>query len=436
MADQNEVVILGNDGTEHVFPAGFDPQKAAAIVRGQSAAPAQHQPSLVDRAVDALPMLGGMAGGLTGGAGGTVLGFGVGGVPGAIGGAALGGGAGEAAKQLINRFRGAQAPASATDAALGIGWQAAMQGGMEAAGGLVGAGLKAVAPKIAEVALNPAKAIAQKVSNLGEVYVREGRLLPRLRGGVGAIGKRESAAQAGALRSASRAATDQLVEGAELAGAPPIQGSRVIRGIQRIADRASTYGDTGAYDASGDVIQRGQDFLAKNPTINLTKGLRMRRVLESQAEPVFKAAQRGMAPQGAVVGAEVDQALSQGLRRELQDAVPGLKESSTRTRELANLEKALKDAALRKHILTKNMGLAAGVASAAGGLATGDPSTGAGAGLGTLGAYWALSNPRMLGRAALASNGVGRFAESVAPSLARTALIAKLLGQPAAAPEE
>lgn len=29
-----EVVIIGDDGTEHVFPAGFDPQKAAAIVRG------------------------------------------------------------------------------------------------------------------------------------------------------------------------------------------------------------------------------------------------------------------------------------------------------------------------------------------------------------------------------------------------------------------
>lgn len=32
MADQ-EVVIIGEDGTEHVFPAGFDPKKAAGIVR-------------------------------------------------------------------------------------------------------------------------------------------------------------------------------------------------------------------------------------------------------------------------------------------------------------------------------------------------------------------------------------------------------------------
>jgi hypothetical protein len=47
----DEVVIIGDDGTEHVFPAGFDPQKAAAIVRGggaeapqQAAPPQQEQP--------------------------------------------------------------------------------------------------------------------------------------------------------------------------------------------------------------------------------------------------------------------------------------------------------------------------------------------------------------------------------------------------------
>lgn len=40
MAD-GEVVILGDDGTEHVFPPGFDPKRAAAIVRGQTSSSAQ-----------------------------------------------------------------------------------------------------------------------------------------------------------------------------------------------------------------------------------------------------------------------------------------------------------------------------------------------------------------------------------------------------------
>lgn len=37
---QGEVVIIGADGQEHVFPAGFDPKRAASIVQ-QQAAPAQ-----------------------------------------------------------------------------------------------------------------------------------------------------------------------------------------------------------------------------------------------------------------------------------------------------------------------------------------------------------------------------------------------------------
>src|SRR4051794_10965587 len=33
MADDQEIVIVDGDGTEHVFPAGFDPKRAAAIVK-------------------------------------------------------------------------------------------------------------------------------------------------------------------------------------------------------------------------------------------------------------------------------------------------------------------------------------------------------------------------------------------------------------------
>ncbi len=39
MADTGEVVIIGKDGAEHVFPEGFDPKKAAAIVAGTGEAP-------------------------------------------------------------------------------------------------------------------------------------------------------------------------------------------------------------------------------------------------------------------------------------------------------------------------------------------------------------------------------------------------------------
>lgn len=39
--DPQEVVIVDASGTEHHFPSGFDPKRAAGIVRGQSAPPAE-----------------------------------------------------------------------------------------------------------------------------------------------------------------------------------------------------------------------------------------------------------------------------------------------------------------------------------------------------------------------------------------------------------
>lgn len=44
--DMAEVVIVGNDGAEHVFPPGFDPKKAAAIVKQQAKGPQFGDPSL------------------------------------------------------------------------------------------------------------------------------------------------------------------------------------------------------------------------------------------------------------------------------------------------------------------------------------------------------------------------------------------------------
>lgn len=131
---------------------------AAATKLYQDANPTKKQPpvkSWVDTAVDWLPSVAGAAGGLIGGIGGTVGGAVVGGAPGAIGGAALGGAAGEAAKQLINRARGADVPPTATAAAAGIGTQGAVQGGAEAVGAGVGKAMSVLGPHIMQSAVKP-----------------------------------------------------------------------------------------------------------------------------------------------------------------------------------------------------------------------------------------------------------------------------------------
>lgn len=127
-------------------------------VRGDSA-PTQDEAArlfasrrtIVDSAIDALPVVGSMVGGTVGGVGGTAFGMGFGGIPGAAAGAGVGGAAGEAIKQLIKRARGASGdavPASMLDAAGRIGSEGVVDAAMTAGGGLAlkgaGAGLRLV----------------------------------------------------------------------------------------------------------------------------------------------------------------------------------------------------------------------------------------------------------------------------------------------------
>lgn len=74
MPQQQEVVIVAKDGTEHVFPPGFDPKRAAEIVRTKDAwaAPAP-EPSTLSRIGNAV---GDVAEGVTAGAKRTIYGGG------------------------------------------------------------------------------------------------------------------------------------------------------------------------------------------------------------------------------------------------------------------------------------------------------------------------------------------------------------------------
>jgi hypothetical protein len=189
MADQApEVVILGADGvTEHVFPAGFDPKRAAQIVRSQSAPPnitgltkatgIKGPMSSLDRLLSLLPTLGGAAGGVIGGAGGSAFGIGFGGVPGAVAGAATGGAAGEAMRQNARRLLGAgrSVPATPTEAATGIGGEAAIQGLAELAGAGVTSGLSSGARAVYRGYLKPsmAKNMVGKADTIVETALRE-----------------------------------------------------------------------------------------------------------------------------------------------------------------------------------------------------------------------------------------------------------------------
>lgn len=123
--------VQGPDGKINEFPDGVSDAQISAALQAIPKVNAPNAPKArtwTDLAVDAIPAVTGTAGAVIGGLGGTAFGFGVGGVPGAAGGAALGAAGGEAAKQLINRVRGADAPATSLEAAKDIGMAGAEAG--------------------------------------------------------------------------------------------------------------------------------------------------------------------------------------------------------------------------------------------------------------------------------------------------------------------
>jgi hypothetical protein len=145
VADASTKVVKVGDEYIRVPADATDAPISSALnaIPASNAASSPKARTWTDVAVDAIPAFTGTAGAIIGGAGGTVAGMGVGGVPGAAGGAAVGTAGGEALKQLINRARGADAPATSGEAATQIAVPAAVAG---ATTGALGAAGQAVRP--------------------------------------------------------------------------------------------------------------------------------------------------------------------------------------------------------------------------------------------------------------------------------------------------
>lgn len=139
------------EGQIYNMPADATDAEISAFLGAIPAANAAQAPKAktwTDVAVNAIPAVAGAVGATIGGIGGSAFGMGVGGVPGAAGGAALGTAGGEALKQLVNRARGAEAPATMTEAATDIAIPALESG---AATAVVGGAGKLVAPYAGQV---------------------------------------------------------------------------------------------------------------------------------------------------------------------------------------------------------------------------------------------------------------------------------------------
>lgn len=129
----------------------------------------------LDILIDLLPEIGATVGG----AAGTWTGIptlGLGSVPGAVTGATFGGGGGEAIRQLIQRARGREAPATPGEAAGDITWEAGKGGLSEVLGQAPGMFAKAVGKQFGKGGL--AQKEMERFGDLGPYAVKGGALRP------------------------------------------------------------------------------------------------------------------------------------------------------------------------------------------------------------------------------------------------------------------
>lgn len=158
MAQDPELVIMDGAGREHVFPPGFDPQKAAGIVRAQGAGTETSDPNeawwnsikkqsgqLVTGAVNSLPAIGG----LVGGALSTPESLGVATVPGMAVGAGVGRGARDLLAEWLQLEKKTSPLTKAATIALEIGTTAAAA---------------KVLPVIADAVQNPKAVLGEVIS--------------------------------------------------------------------------------------------------------------------------------------------------------------------------------------------------------------------------------------------------------------------------------
>lgn len=190
------------DGVIHEFP---DDATDAEISDALGAVPKKQAGrattrTWTDTAVDALPMIGGAVGGALGAASGIPT-LGLTSLPAAAAGAGILGAGGEAARQLINRLRGADSPTTPTEAATDIALAGGEQGALEGVGGAVTKGLSAGGRAVYRGYLKPslARASVGKASEIVNTAIDEGlavthggvataqRLIGELKGKVDAL---------------------------------------------------------------------------------------------------------------------------------------------------------------------------------------------------------------------------------------------------------
>lgn len=390
------------DGRVVNFPDGMPPDQIQAAVA--KLAPPTEERTWTDTAVDALPTIGGMAGGLIG----SMAGMGVGSVPLAVGGAAIGGAGGEGFRQAIQALRGKETPQGPGQALTGIGTQAAVQGGAEALGQGVGRLLSKAGGALYRKALSPTKVLRAENPHLIETGLQHA--IPVSSGGLDKVSL---------LKNESRAAADNLVQHvASQPNAPMIDPKQAVGGITRAVEQVRDLPVARPQmQAIGDY---GRAYLREHPRpLTLPQAQQSVRATDKFYNPAYRATMdRGNAVTSGNAAAALG--INDETRNLLRQAVPGLQAQNANTQALAGLKEAVKQR-------TENVGnwsvsgmrhaINAGVSGGVGAVGGKDK------GLETFAIMEALSNPHSASRLAIAADRLGAHPAASANAI-RTALLA------------
>lgn len=404
------ITVQLTDGRTVNFPDGTPPQEMEAALSQlpplEQASP--NRPSIADRTIGALPTIGGAVGSLAGG----------------IGGAALGGAAGAGYRSLATHA--GELPGAVADVARGLvqhpretlggalsgmtegatdaGISGAIQGGLEAAGGVVGKGLKAVGGGLYRggVALLP-RSLKQASPNIATTGLKEGIALTK-----------RGAQKAERLVSGSRQMADDVIAKAEQAGAPPVKARAVIQEFRPVRDKMRAQADLGLPNETPTLAARAKSFAGQHKGgIPLTKAQALKRESQELATNAYKARDKG-----AVINsmeALTNEAQARGLRKGIEARVPEVGPINQRTQDLVGVLRGAEHASETAHILPRLLGSGGAAAlGSAGGLL---PAVAAG------GAGMALTTP-----GGLTATGLGiRALEPVASHAPQAGRLAALL---------
>lgn len=287
-----------------------------ALPGGTPGGPGVTAPSR-ERVLSTLPSVGGFVGGLAG----IIGGLGPGSVPLGIGGAAAGGAAGEAAREALS---GQELDPGR------IATTGAVEGGLQAVGGLLAKGAGAVAGPMMRRALGTGKAIMSEFPDVAETALKRG--IPVSAGG---------AAKAKALREGSAEALQSLLS--ETMASGKMLNTRAVTKHVRTLLRSNVIPEREKSAIVTELVEFLGDKSARIDPLLLRE---VKQYYQNKAASAYRAARIGGMSEAQAPRAAFAKALARGAREQLE-TIPGVARQEANTQSLIGVERAVRNAVTR-----------------------------------------------------------------------------------------